>query len=375
MRVLHLASGHLFGGVESMLATIARAAGLQVDLRNEFAVCFEGRLATELQSAGATVHLLPGPRASRPLTVLRARRAFRRLARRERYDAVVVHSSWLHAIFGPALREGSGRLVTWMHAASTGRHWTERLAARHTPDVVVANSEHTRASAGRLFPATASHVVYCPVEDRSTSVRSQRDVVRYELSAGDDALVIVCNSRLEAWKGHAPLLKAAAQLGDTVPWQLWISGAAATDADRAYEMAIRELALRLDIAQRVRFLGERRDVWRLLAGADVYCQANLAAEAFGIAFIEAMYAGIPVVGSAIGGTVEVITGDTGILCPPGDVASLANALRRLARDDALRRELGLRGQARAAALCDPASQLRRFSALLHETRVVLPVLA
>ncbi len=68
-------------------------------------------------------------------------------------------------------------------------------------------------------------------------------------------------------------------------------------------------------------------------------------EQFGRVLIEAMAAGVPVVGSASGEIPEVV-GDAGILVPEGDTAGLANALRRLYEDTALRTELGVRGRRR-----------------------------
>jgi len=56
--------------------------------------------------------------------------------------------------------------------------------------------------------------------------------------------------------------------------------------------------------RRVRFVGERLDVARILAAADIFCQPNIEAEPFGIVFIEALYAGLPVVASASGGALE-----------------------------------------------------------------------
>ena len=67
----------------------------------------------------------------------------------------------------------------------------------------------------------------------------------------------------------------------------------------------------------MRWLGQRRDVPELLAAADIYCQPNVGAEPFGIVFVEALYTGLPVVTTALGGALEIIDASCGVLVPPG----------------------------------------------------------
>lgn len=67
MRVLHIDNGKLFGGVETILTTIARSREHTPDVEPEFAVCFEGRLSRELAIAGAPLHMLGEVRIRHPL--------------------------------------------------------------------------------------------------------------------------------------------------------------------------------------------------------------------------------------------------------------------------------------------------------------------
>ncbi len=69
MRVLHVYSGNLFGGIEALLLTLARHRADCPSLDGDVALCFEGRLGRELEAAGVRVHRLPEVRASRPQTV------------------------------------------------------------------------------------------------------------------------------------------------------------------------------------------------------------------------------------------------------------------------------------------------------------------
>src|SRR5947209_11089809 len=104
MRVLHCYSGNMYGGVEAMLATLARGGGRAQGPGQEFALCYEGRLADELRAAGAAVHRLGAVRFRRPWTIPAARRRLRRVLAATRPDVVACHSCWPHALFGPVAR-------------------------------------------------------------------------------------------------------------------------------------------------------------------------------------------------------------------------------------------------------------------------------
>ncbi len=102
--------------------------------------------------------------------------------------------------------------------------------------------------------------------------------------------------------------------------------------------------------ERIRFQGERSadEIVSLLGDSALYVWPGCG-EAYGLAYLEAQAAGLPVVAQATGGVPEVVrAGVTGLLTPEGDVAAYAAAVRRLLRDDALRREMA--GAARAFVL-------------------------
>jgi glycosyltransferase involved in cell wall biosynthesis len=178
------------------------------------------------------------------------------------------------------------------------------------------------------------------------------------------AVVIIHVSRLEAGKGHEPHLRALARLPRIPTWRCWIVGGAQRPAERTFERDLRRLAAELDVADRVAFLGERRDVPDLLRAADIYCQPNTGPEGFGITFVEALAAGLPVVTTAFGGAEEIVDDTCGRLVPPGDEAGLVRVLTDLVADPDLRRRLGGAAPARARQLCDPQAQLRAVYALL-----------
>jgi glycosyltransferase involved in cell wall biosynthesis len=205
-----------------------------------------------------------------------------------------------------------------------------------------------------------------PSPDASPDVSDVRTAVRAELSTTDDSVVIVQASRMEPWKGHRPHLEALGRLRDDPRWTCWMAGGARRPHEQAHLEQMRALAESLGIGGRVRWLGERGDVPRLLAAADVLCQPNLGPEPFGMTYVEAMYAGLPVVASDLGGAREIVDERTGLRVPPGDVPALADALGTLVGDGEARARLGGAGPARARELCDPARQMRHLAEFLGE---------
>ncbi|HST52677.1 MAG TPA: glycosyltransferase family 4 protein [Pyrinomonadaceae bacterium] len=362
MRVLHVHSGNLYGGVETLLATLWRERAACPSMETQFALCFEGRLSRELRDDGATVHALGVARVRSPLSVRRSRRALARLLRERAFDIAVCHSSWTQALFGPVVRAHGLPLVFWMHAPQSGTHWLERWARRTTPDLVVCNSRFTAGSLGKLYPRARAEVVYCPLSARATRLTTaERASLRAEFDTTASATVVLQAGRFERLKGHIVHLEALGLLREVPGWVCWQAGGAQRTQEEKYLNDLKSLASRLGIGDRVRFVGERSDVQRLMAAADIYCQPNVHPDSFGLTFAEALRAGLPVVTTGIGGALEVVDDSCGVLVPQGDARALASALRGLIERPSLLSTLGSSGPARAHLLCSPDNQMKRLS--------------
>ena len=151
-------------------------------------------------------------------------------------------------------------------------------------------------------------------------------------------------SRLVERKGVGDAVRALALVPDA---ELVVVGGS-SDGDPAITM-LHALADRLGVADRVDFRGPVRhcNVAPLMRSADVFVAVPWY-EPFGIATLEAMACGVPVVVSAVGGLVETVArGRCGLMVAPRDPAGLADAVTRLCRDERLRRDLAGAGRARA----------------------------
>src|SRR5271155_2546094 len=364
-RVLHIVSGNLYGGVETFVATLARYRETCPALDQQFAFCFDGRFAQELRAAGARVHELGAVRVRQPISILKARKRLRDVINENEIDAVICHMAWAHTIFAPAVRAAGKSLFFWLHRATDGRHWLERWARMTPPDLVLARSRFVADTAATMLPRREANVVHYAVAPPAESLRAERSNVRVEFDTPNDAIVTMQACRLEEWKGQRIHLQALAHLRDVKGWHCWIVGGAQRPHEVRLLESLKSDVARAGISDRVRFVGQRADVPRILAAADIYCQPNTGLEGLPIVFTEALGAGLPIVTSDLGGFEEIVDDSCGIRVAPGDIAAVAGELRGLLTEPERRRRLGASGPARARSMCDPAQQIEKMHRLIE----------
>lgn len=149
--------------------------------------------------------------------------------------------------------------------------------------------------------------------------------------------------RLTWVKDIPTLLKAVAYIKERQPNLICRIGGEGRE-----KIKYQRLATALGIAKRCHWQGEVSDSAGFYHDLSVYVQSSIS-ESFGLAAAEAMSAGIPVVGSRVGGLVELITDNKdGLLFPPGDYKALGRAIDRLLSDKNLCQRLGAAGRQRAS---------------------------
>ncbi|HHS50409.1 MAG TPA: glycosyltransferase family 1 protein [candidate division Zixibacteria bacterium] len=210
-------------------------------------------------------------------------------------------------------------------------------------DAIIAVSKATADEIARYRPSYAGkvRVVHNGVDERFTPAPlSEIECIRVKFGLPERFILFV--GTLEPRKNVQRLVEAFAEIRHRVPQKLIIAGGKGWLYDDIFA-SVRQLG----IEDSVMFIGyvPFEDLPALYSSADVFCYPSLY-EGFGLPVLEAMACGTPVVTSNLSSMPEV-AGDCAILVDPSSAESIADGLRRLAQDDALREDFKARGLARA----------------------------
>lgn len=224
--------------------------------------------------------------------------------------------------------------------------WLDRLCTRLSHRVI-AVSQHT---ADHLIgvegaPSAKVRVIHNGIDFERVRVSSPQGPARIRAELGlADTRVVLMAARMHPEKGYEHLLAALPRvLAEAPDVVLLIAGTG------PLEGRYRAVSASLGLAKSVRFLGFRRDLPDVIAASDLVVLPSVA-EAFGLVAAEALYLGVPVVASRVGGIPEIVDdGIDGLLVPPGDSEALALALVQLLLDDERRRRLRGAGREKVAS--------------------------
>jgi N-acetyl-alpha-D-glucosaminyl L-malate synthase BshA len=288
------------------------------------------------------------------------------VTRDHRLDLLHVHYAIPHAIAGflaqQMLGEKAPRLITTLHGTDITLVGQDRSFFEITrfgierSNGVTAVSEFLRKMTVDEFQVS-NHIEvvpnfidlseYCPTR----AYKGSRPLA----AAGDKILVHVSNFR--PVKRVLDVVRVLEKVRKEVPAGLLMVG------DGPERASAQALARRLGVHDHVRFLGRQDSAYEIVAGSDVFLLPS-ELESFGLAALEAMGCGVPVVGYDAGGLPEVVRhSETGFLLPVGDVDGMAARTVELLKDDAQRRQMGQAGRQRAAALFNAervVSQYERY---------------
>ncbi|HKI56212.1 MAG TPA: glycosyltransferase [Trueperaceae bacterium] len=261
-------------------------------------------------------------------------RGILRLARAVgRFRPDVVHSHMVHANLLARLTRPVAAmpvLVCTAHSLYEGARWRE-LAYRASDPLCDLTTNVSRAAVARFVrvgAAPARKIRYVPngIDLGRFAPRDEahRSHARAPLGVGG-RFVWLAAGRLAPEKDYPTLLRAFARVRCQDP-QASLLLAGEGPERSALERLRAELGLP---AGRVRFLGARKDVPRLMLAADA-CVLSSAWEGLPMVLLEAGAAGLPIVATDVGGTGEIVdSGASGLLVPPHDADALAAAMRRL----------------------------------------------
>ena len=312
--------------------------------RAELACDPRGRLWERAKREGIACH----PLAIRNALDFAAGIRLRNLIAAARWDVVHFHTSRAHSMAPLAQGRASALIVTRRMDYRPNRLFAPILYNRAVDAVAAISSEVADALAAAGVSREHLRIIPSGVDCdhfRPASL-TEREAARARLGISRGDFLIGTVGMLEERKGHRYLLEAVAMLNRPRYEKSRIKCAIGGDGAMRDELA--QLARELGVVSDVLFLGMIGDSRQLLDALDVFVFPSLK-EGLGVALLEAMACGLPVVASRAGGIVDILEDDrTGLLMAPRDSASLANAIAALENDAARRLRLGDTAKVRVA---------------------------
>lgn len=265
--------------------------------------------------------------------------------RRERFDVLHTTDLWTNLLGVPAGWLARVPVIVSSRRDLSHDPWyTPRNRAvlaqiQRLSTTILVNSQLVRDDLLRRdgFPPEKIRVVHNGIDLERFAVRADRER-HFPGAAGKKLIVQVGNMHSEV-KGHPWLIGAAVEVVRRFPEACFL-----LLGDGEMRPEFERLARDAGIGPRVLFLGHRGDVAEILSCCDIALSCSTA-EGFPNAVLEYLAAGLPVVATAVGGSVEIIRdGQTGLLVAPRDEQALAAAMVRLLEDERLARSLGNAGR-------------------------------
>lgn len=349
-RVLFASYSRLLGGAERILLDCA------MGIDSAAVACPDGPLAQAAREVGLTVVVLGarslefrrsmGDRVAAPARIAAQARELRAAVRLQRPAVVFgwnMRGLLVSALALRGLRPRPALVFQHNDFLPPGRAvaWIVRAAALRSQRVVCLS----RAIAEDLDPDGR-------LSQRVRVVHPGVDLSRFAPGPPPGGADALCLGAIVAWKRPDLALEIAARAAGTLPeFRLRLAGAPLDDAGELLFAALKRRAERPDLRSRVRLEGATRDSAEALrqAGCLLHCADR---EPFGLALVEALACGVPVVAPDSAGPREIVDSTCGVLYPPGDAAAGAAAVTEVLSAPGRRAELSARARARAERLFD-----------------------
>ena len=342
------------GGLDKQLYDILLIKGLSIEsgMAENEAVAVEKSIR-EAEREGVKILTLPGlVRRIAPFYDFKTFFALIKILRYERPDIVHTHTSkagilgrWaaffarvpiiIHTPHGHVFWGYFGRLKTSFYII------LEKITAKITDKIIALTEQekndhlHLRISSEDKFSVVHSGIKL----DRFLNLSVDPVALRRKLGISEGDLVVGTTGRLTSVKGHRYLIEAAGNIVNARPNTTFVF---LGDGELSDEL--KNMASKLGIKEKVKFLGWRPDVAEVMSAFDLFVLPSLN-EGMGRVLVEAMALGKPIVASDVGGVPDlVVHGENGYLVPPGDVEKLVNSINIFLCDPIKRKEMGNRGK-------------------------------
>jgi glycosyltransferase involved in cell wall biosynthesis len=385
MKILYLNPSGLFGGAErSLIDIIASVAAARPNWEMRLVAGSDGPLVRRARAMGIAATVLPMPRSLARVGDSAVRglggAPLRRLAMAASLLGAAIATNRYTAMLAREIEQVSPTLIHTngfkMHVIGTWAARRKTPVVWHIHDYVgarpvisrlmrmqanrcaaaIANSDSVRSDLRRVcgdrVPTTTVYNAVDLDQFAPAGTATDLDAVAGMAAAPPGTVRVGLVATMARWKGHEVFLRAVAELRARSRSRVraYVIGGAIYPT-RGSQLSIDELratAERLGISDCVGFTGFVDDVASAIRALDIVVHASTEPEPFGLAIIEAMACGKPVIASAAGGAAEIVQFCGGVpLYPPGDSAALARCIERLVCNPSERAALGATGRAAA----------------------------
>lgn len=370
IRVMHVVRPAA-GGMKNHL--LALTGGSDREEFEHMAACPPGSLADSLADRGVRIFCVPLEGDLSPAGDLRATLVLASLFKVHQVDVVHAHSSKAGLVGRLAAKlAGVPAVVFTVHNSifyEDRPRWkkgllalSERILAGVT-DRIITVSNHLRSeitSRERISPEKIV-TIYNGIEPEDFMIAPGGNYLHEIAGIPAGQRIVGTVARLAPQKGVGSFIKAAALVAPDVKDTVFL-----VVGDGPLRAGLEREAAARGLEGRIFFIGERRDISRIMPCLDLFVLAS-ATEGMPLTVLEAMAACRPVVATRVGGVPEIITDSVnGLLVEPGDVAGLAAAIRKLAGDREMSAVLGKEGRKRVLRDFTVGSMVRRTEQLYRD---------
>ena len=298
-----------------------------------------------LKHKGVVLHNIAFARSPFSLENIKAYKALKAIVNREKFDLIHCHtptvSMMTRLVAKKARKNGSVVMYTChgfhFHNSSSKKNWmiyypVEKFLSRYCDYIVTINKEDF----GRAQTFHCKNVRYIP--SVGVDINKIRDLVvdkaakKESIGVPADKILIISAGELIERKNHEVIIKALAKINDPKIYYAIAGKGPLKDY-------LSDLAKELGVSERVLFLGFRTDVFELYHAADISAFPSKI-EGLGLAGVEAMAAGVPLVSSNVHGILDyVLDGKTGYAINPKNVDGYAEAIKKLVDNPELRESM------------------------------------
>lgn len=359
------------GGMKNHLLALTGASD-----RERFAhmvACPPGSLAESLAGRGVRTFCVPLKGELSPGEDLWAIKILASLFKTNGVDVVHAHGSKAGLVGRLAAKlAGVPAVVFTVHNSIFYEEWprwkkglfalSERVLAGFT-DRIITVSNHLRGeimSREKISPEKIV-TIYNGIEPEEFNRVPDRNYLHEIAGIPAGKKIVGTVARLAPQKGVGGFIKAAAVVASDIKDAVFLVA-----GDGPLRAGLEKEAAAPGLTGRVFFIGERRDIDRIMPCLDLFVLASVT-EGMPLAVLEAMAACRPVVATRVGGVPEIITdGVNGLLVKPGDVAGLAAAIRKLVGDREMSGALGKEGRKRVLRDFTVGNMARRTESLYRD---------